>query len=484
MPLEIFETVFGLVRGEENDDSFFLRLPQDHEWTPKPLSWIAISHVCQHWRECALGIKRLWRVIQIGEQTKYPGALATNFLERSKPLHVTLYHSTYDASQLDAEEISLLNDFYNRLAENRDRIARIFLWGTFHETAWRLLHQDLPNIVETVISTESTPYIYGNSLDKRTPSRAEPQFKGRAWNLEKLALLGPMWALNSYSNLTHLFVIDNYIRDGKEGWILEVLSSLSNTLRVLCLHDACLRHSELARGLTSDRVRLPYLKYIEIRSDEDEYEEDGPQTECDLSILHCLSLPSSTSVVWTTNGIRDGESIEMDPNMFPPREYRDRVQDVVISCGREDCFLMKGSTIFSPSKDIQSYTIYTLCTGFPNVTSISLPSSWLGPQCEGDPSELAELIQKLDNFQLKVEFYHSFVPALSDVHIYTGESDDIVLKEDMRQSISKSLIEMKLPALDFSGDFSMSRRREDLDKVFTLHFHPGDIKIQQVVLPE
>jgi len=81
-------------------------------------------------------------------------------LERSKPLHKTLYHQIYVPPQLH-EETLLINGFYARVDENRDRLARIFLYGTFHETAWVLLQEGLPNLVEVSLKSKSSIPRYG-----------------------------------------------------------------------------------------------------------------------------------------------------------------------------------------------------------------------------------------------------------------------------------------------------------------------------------
>jgi len=60
MPQDILEIVFELVRGERHD---YVLSPHRSK---HPLSWLVITHVCHCWRECAIGMKRLWRLIEIG----------------------------------------------------------------------------------------------------------------------------------------------------------------------------------------------------------------------------------------------------------------------------------------------------------------------------------------------------------------------------------------------------------------------------------
>jgi len=57
MPQEILETVFELVRGEDYDDDDDIGERGYRGFIAKSLTWVAITHVCHYWRECAIGMK-------------------------------------------------------------------------------------------------------------------------------------------------------------------------------------------------------------------------------------------------------------------------------------------------------------------------------------------------------------------------------------------------------------------------------------------
>jgi len=81
LPPEILSEIFLLVQGS------------DAEKFPPPMgngmlgfnSWMAVSHVCQHWRYCVLQTPLLWRRVVLGTDVKHPGNLGMLYLERSNP---------------------------------------------------------------------------------------------------------------------------------------------------------------------------------------------------------------------------------------------------------------------------------------------------------------------------------------------------------------------------------------------------------------
>jgi len=152
MPLEILETVFAHVRSDDTD-LYFGSVPHSYNFEAGFLSWVVVSHICHYWRECALGMKRLWCVIQLRNRTSFASSAAATFLQRSYPLNITLYHNTYFFPS--GAVSSLIDAFYASLAENRDRIAGIYLKGMVHQTAWMLLQEDLVNTVEIVVLCDS-----------------------------------------------------------------------------------------------------------------------------------------------------------------------------------------------------------------------------------------------------------------------------------------------------------------------------------------
>jgi len=270
MPLDILELVFEFVRGEDYGKSFYRGTPQQCYLMPRSLSWVALSHVCHYWRESAIGMKRLWRFIQISDSTR-PNFQrgATTFLERSQPLHVTIHHETINVHS----DWRLINDFYARLAENPYRIAGFFLWGPFHQTAWRLLKEGLPNAVEIGLysgDTSTEIQIYSNHLP--LPIKVGNWLEGPAFNVKKLSLFECYCRSESYPNITHLSLHYRIFYPHPGNWTFRFISSLSNTLEFLSLHNSGVDEFPPESG---KEIHLPRLRQIVVMPDEDGYSLDG-----------------------------------------------------------------------------------------------------------------------------------------------------------------------------------------------------------------
>ena len=416
-------------------------------------------------------MKRLWCTIQIGdtdgslERPSASALAAVTFLQRSYPLDITLYDET--SSPPPGAVSSFTDTFYARLAENRDRIARIYIAGMVHETLWMLLHEDLVNAVEIVILCDSPAELYSNSLQGE--SRSEGLLEGRTLSVKKLGLGVHLCAANSYPNLTHLYLVDaNYSRHGY-NMLLSLLSSLSNTLQVLYFSNAGPDPSEVVLPALRNRVQLPHLQYIEIVNDK-----DGEGPDPGTTVLHFLSLPSSIAIFWSAYDCcaNDGRIVH-----FPPQEHCDRVKNIFISLDADGygCYLMEGDNVFGLS-DIDSQTMHGICNGLPNITSMSLPSSCLEYRNRETTTQFTKLLEDLNRHQDEMGSLPIFCPGLLDVHVYTGESDGgLILKDETEQQISYELMERKLTPLDLSTGNSMQFYRDVLGKSFTVHFHPGDM---------
>jgi len=310
MPLEILELVFELVRGEDYDRSPCWGAEQQPCLVHRSLLWIAFSHVCQYWRECALGSKRLWRLIQIDNITESDCeralAIATTFLERSKPLRVIFHHET---TQMPSPAVTrLLDNLYANLAENRERISGFLLWGMFHQTAWMLVQEGLPNAAEIGLHVYpgGQPRIYGGSLQHRPD--VELCVEGPTFNVKKLSLSDYRCTPKSYPNVTHLQYRQSS-RNEDQKWILRFISSLSNSLQVLCLQLAGF-HLSFPPEPVED-IHLPHLTQLVAIPLEYASSWDGR-----LDYLRRLSLPTSVPILWSTRS----ESYKMV--YFPPTEYR------------------------------------------------------------------------------------------------------------------------------------------------------------------
>ena len=482
MPLELLERVFELVRGKDYDSSCLERLgqlAQDDEIT-RSLSWAFVSHVCRYWRECALKMKHLWRVISIGYHSHKAlhtlATAATTFLERSSPLPITFHDSlmcspfarSYD------NQANLMETFYAKLAENCNRISSIFLpTGMIHKAAWTLLQRDLPNTVEIVL--ESQPYgffTYGDP--SRQVRRLEPLLEGRSSSLKKLTLHNFACALNSYPHLTHLHIRNSRSGHHLDDWILPLISGISSTLQVLQLYGTgCLRP-------LSDRICLPHLQYAEaMPSDTDKYQRGADHA---MAILHSFSLSASVSILWRMEAWRQDLQ-------FPHHEHCGHVRNIVVSLEHLGGTLLEGDTVFSPLKTAP-VILHGLCCGFPNVISISLPSSWLvRTHPRDDFTPFARFLIELDCNHVGHLLYGQqldpdgkfFCASLSDIHIYLGSVSYYVRAQIWRAISAESIEGGHSPTMDCSANTSIKFHRGiPSRRSCTIHFHPGEIPTHQI----
>ena len=394
---------------------------------------------------------------------KRPGHLATMFFDRAEPHPITLYH---ERSNSPTERKSI-DHFYAALERHLERISGIFLWGEFHKAAWNILKGDLPNVTEIVLSFVSS------GEEDETPGGTLP--RGYTPQLHKLSLTHFSWPTTPIPNLTHLYLNDDKFECVPDQQMLGFLASCSQTLRVLFLKATCLQQDFLHfnRLSPNDRVRFPYLEHLEIFP----ASWVGNPYSTPL-IFHMLSLPTTTSLVWPSLDIA-GADYDMDESGFPPIEQCDGVQHVVLSLERQGCVLLEGDTIFASPTDFKGSSalgLCNLCFGFPNVTVISIPPSWL-------ESELAELLDILDediSEYLPAEF---ILPPISELRVYTGESVDKILNKGTQRKISRLLLEKEHKPLGLSADYSM-RRRDRRGNFFTLRFLPGHMTAHQILLRE
>jgi len=406
-------------------------------------------------------MKRFWHFIHItGSNCQRALEITTTFLERSKPLHVAFHHET---NRLPPSAVTrLLDGVYTTLVKNRERIAKFFLCGLFHRTAWMLLQEGLPNTVEIGLYPNGPTQLYGNSLPSQNAVRN--RVEGPSLNVKKLSLLNRCCESNSYPNITHLSLRHRQFSPNNDEWIIRFISSLSNTLQVLSLQNAGLYEFPPESG---KEIHLPHLRKFLATSEEDE--DDMKRS---LGFLHHLSLPASVSILWGSRSERDLMV------RFPPTEHLKLVQSIVISLEQPDYLdcacLIEGGTLFTSPANFSR--LRYLCIQFFKVTSISFPSSWM--KCLGN--WLMRILNEWNNC-LQGKYYPFIYNALSELHVYTGESDDFVLEEKMRTKISRELVENDLLPLKLSSsDHSMQFHHDTLEKSVTLYFHAGELPTYHV----
>jgi len=388
------------------------------------------------------------------------------FLERSNPLHITFRHNVY-VPQANGE--AAFNDLYTSLDENRDRIARIFLYAGFHETAWALLHEDLPNLIEVSLNHYTDSIRRYGSISERQKG-LKPLLSGRSSSVRKLRLWDFAFTYNLFPNVTYLHLTNGDTSQFPDSdWNLRILSSLSNTLEALRLyHKAEVREGSgfILRSAT-DRIHLPHLIHVDVMGSE------RYGAERSIAFLHSLSLPSTVSILWRTDWdlMNDEETKSLQ---FSPPEYCNRVENIAISLVRAGYSLMEGSTVLGSSTTMtNSCMIRRLCIGLPNVTSISLPPTFLQVEDGEAHSRLAQLVIDLANYQVVDDSDPIFCPALSQLDVYTGVSKSNVLSLVQQRKITQDLIERNVAPFKLLSDHSMQFHRDLLDRSYVVHFHHG-----------
>jgi len=118
-------------------------------------------------------------------------------------------------------------------------------------------------------------------------------------------------------------------------------------------------------------------------------DDEGHSLDGCLDFLRYLSLPASVSILWCT---RSEENAMVH---FPPTEYRELIQNIVILSHADYGDLegrLEGVTIFAQLGIFYDLSrLHDICNQFFNIKSISLPSSWL----RGHRVKLRRLINEL-----------------------------------------------------------------------------------------
>jgi len=178
---------------------------------------------------------------------------------------------------------------------------------------------------------------------------------------------------------------------------------------------------------------------------------------------------------------------------FAHHENCDNVQNIVISLERLGCALLEGDTVFGPLKTdgpTCAGVLHRLCSGFPNVTSISLPSSWLvRTHRRDDFTPFTRFLMELDCHPVEHLTYDQqlnpdsnfFCASLSDIHIYLGSGSDHYVWAQIWEAISAESIEGgHSSTMDYSANSSIKFHRGIPGRSCTIHFHPGEIPTHQI----
>ena len=264
LPIELIQTIFLLLA------EFYAPDYVTSQCSPRPTSsrpsWIAITHVCRHWRSAALGLRELWSVISPGLSISWAQAM----MERSSPLpvHVDIRISCSSGSTNNSSSSSFFADGFHPLAASEllfvaSRIRTLRLAG---------LRSDILHVLNRLRSPSSkleslTLSIYdGGGPPVSLPVSLFGGNDKAAPNLRRLTFAtdtrinAPLWLLGGITEFTM----------GADVTMLELLETLQampqlEVLRVQHCRAVWDEDVTGAEGAPLRIVTLPHLRLIAFR---------------------------------------------------------------------------------------------------------------------------------------------------------------------------------------------------------------------------
>ncbi|KDQ51397.1 hypothetical protein JAAARDRAFT_41247 [Jaapia argillacea MUCL 33604] len=234
------------------------------------VDWIAVTHVCRHWREVALATPRLWCSLPFQRPKWVPEMIVRS---RLAPLHVTVNRRT-----MTSQYPRPLPQIHSAL-EHMSRIRSLVLELPASDLRTLSLSPPAPALNTLTLfnwGTRNTFPIPEDAFGLVTPS------------LRRLDLTGctPSWGSPMFNGLTSLRVKNNSVAESGRPTFTRLLEILSGNpqLESLALID-CLSSPSSDSHPRNPAVRLPMLTFLHL---EDE-------------ALGCSHLLSSLSVPPTTS---------------------------------------------------------------------------------------------------------------------------------------------------------------------------------------
>ncbi|KDR66974.1 hypothetical protein GALMADRAFT_1131969 [Galerina marginata CBS 339.88] len=356
LPDEILGEIFMQVQGEYANTSF--RLPPEEPDLTGANEWIKVGHVCQKWRRTAQNTKALWSRIILGPSLPSPATMATHFFHQSHPLPISLEQNI---GRLSGEEGTAMHKFYNLLLQHPNRVSALYL-RHFQETAWYLLQQLLPNLVELELS--SRDYEIGNIANFLGGSPSS--------SLRKLFLDKYAWPGVTPPALTHLYLTDNGHGVSLAGFF-DILASVSPTLQALYVVNAgpkALDSEERDSLSMAERLVMPVLEHFEVLAS---LYHRGANS---LSHLYKLSLPNVQTIIWDshwTADLRKDTDVHERKAMIPPYEHLARVTRLVGWAARKERYALQGESLYFDPRNTTMSALEAWMRLLPNLTVLAVP---------------------------------------------------------------------------------------------------------------
>jgi hypothetical protein len=262
LPVELLQIIFLLLAGFHAPDHH----PHPSSTPSSRPNWIAITHVCRHWRSAALGLRELWSVISPGLSISWAQAM----MERSSPfpVHVDIRISSCINSTNSTSSSSSSADTFHPLAASEllfvaSRIRTLRLAG---------LHSDILHVLSRLRSPSSkleslTLSIYdGGGPPVSLPVSLFGGNDKAAPNLRRLTFTtdtcinAPLWLLGGITEFT----------TGADVTLLQLLETLRAMpqLQILRVQHCRAVWDEEVAGPVGGPLRivtLPHLRLIAFR---------------------------------------------------------------------------------------------------------------------------------------------------------------------------------------------------------------------------
>ncbi|CAA7262343.1 unnamed protein product [Cyclocybe aegerita] len=436
LPFEIFGAIVLLLLPP---DSFMSNVP-DCRGTAK--SVMAVTHVCHQWRMSTLNIPQLWASIPLDKTLASPKAIGLTFLQRSRPLPVSLFQE-FTARGIEHGKRDDLAQFYLALVQQASRIESIDFRGKFHRGgALQIFREALPSIkslrldfhvgfrsdlFEDSDNDEDEDEDEGADYSPLNYTRRIHALRDLSPSLRRLHLVDFGWwvyppdggqrrIIQFPVGLTHLYLVgqEDFVSPSE---VLDVLQSLTS-LEVLHLED--IYHPHALNVFSSRRVEFKVIRMLRLRMNNTYTFGAYPHY-----LLPSLSLPTTAEVIWTADISRS-----MTPGsgilaaQLPPPSRLALVTKVIVRCGDGNYFMLSGDILVFEHDNYNAVRAYRQLAVWkdhlPNVTSIGLSSI---EDCRGNFIVL-QSFRSVEHLELYTyHAVHKLVLALESEH-QVGVFDD------------------------------------------------------------
>jgi len=460
---------------------------------------VAVSRVCQQWRDVAIGCPGLWCTIFVPRDLH----LASTFLSLSRPLPIDL-EVDYKVPPKSCWE--KLDRFLGRLRlREPERVRSVYFRGMDEpeHLSYGLLQARLVNLQKVSID-------FGVELVSHLRLSDILVSSATIVNLRQLALIGSEWVPVKFRGLTHLFMYGCQIY-GAEGYqsFLDILEGVSRTLETLYLEFCGPGSVENKDEVMSYNIR-PHDQRITMAALYSIHLFDLGLSGLPLHFMQHLTIPPRTTITWDVCITRFESGAAIENFELPPSDCLARVKRVLVGGIVSDkppysLFLLDQQREVLVIPDYTNfhhdepgwYVVGRLPKYLPNLTTVyfyEVGSFHNIYQClfycysvttivasVTSCDRVAKILAALETNSSPdlVQPDHvsggdaPIVPALSSLTIYTGPLDFV--KEQVRHKITEAMNKSGIPIPVLTIDVPQERERAQAEKTYILEFKSGDL---------